>query len=274
VYPQGTGYGTLTVTTAGAATWSGKMADGVVSTCSTTMGPNGEVPLHFMLYTNTGSAHGWAQASGTAPNLLLDSMGTFDWIKSAQTAATLNYKNGFPLHSLTVIGAQYIKPTVASPLVLGIAPATSGTNARLVFSEGGLATLNYTGPPAVNIVGATNAAELTSDNTFRILGTATANSVSLPNPNPATFALTISATTGAFSGSFILHGDQNPTKATTSLINRTGTFSGVCVTRNTGTPTLTLGVGYFLLPELQPYPGLSVTTSPLLSGQVLLESAP
>ena len=275
VYPQGDGYGTLAVTTAGIATWSGRMSDGTVTTAGVTMGPHGEVPLHFMMYPgNTGSAHGWVQASGTDPNQLLDTMGTFDWMKITQTVATLNYKSGFPIHNLTVVGAKYIKPTTANPLVLGLGQVLSGgINAKLLFSEGGLAALTYAGPPAVTIVGATNAADLTNHGAFRITGTATVNAVNLPNFNLATIALSISAATGAFSGSFILHGDQDPTKATQSLINRTGKFSGVCVTRGGGSPTLTKGVGYFLLPELQPHPGgLSVTTSPLLSGQALLES--
>ena len=272
VYPQGTGFGSLTVTTAGVATWSGKMADGVVSTCSATMGPNGEVPLHFMLHGNTGSAHGWVKASGGDPNLLLDSAGTFDWRQNSQTGTILNYKAGFPLHQLTVIGAKYIKPTAANPLVMGIPGVSSGTNAKLVFSEGGLSALTFAGPPAVNIVAASNAVDLTNHGTFRIAGTATANSVSLPNPNPATIAIAINATAGSFNGSFVLHGDQDPTRATPFLINRQGTFSGMCVTRSTGSPTLTQGVGYFLLPELQPYPGLPVAAAPLLSGQILLES--
>ena len=251
------------------------MSDGTVTTAGVTMGPHGEVPLHFMMYPgNTGSAHGWVQASGTDPNQLLDTMGTFDWMKITQTVATLNYKSGFPIHNLTVVGAKYIKPTTANPLVLGLGQVLSGgINAKLLFSEGGLAALTYAGPPAVTIVGATNAADLTNHGAFRITGTATVNAVNLPNFNLATIALSISAATGAFSGSFILHGDQDPTKATQSLINRTGKFSGVCVTRGGGSPTLTKGVGYFLLPELQPHPGgLSVTTSPLLSGQALLES--
>ena len=176
------------------------------------------------------------------------------------------------MHQLTVIGAKYIKPTAANPLVMGIPGVSSGTNAKLVFSEGGLSALTFAGPPAVNIVAASNAVDLTNHGTFRIAGTATANSVSLPNPNPATIAIAINATAGSFNGSFVLHGDQDPTRATPFLINRQGTFSGMCVTRSTGSPTLTQGVGYFLLPELQPYPGLPVAAAPLLSGQILLES--
>ena len=205
---------------------------------------------------------------------MLDSMGTFDWMKSAQTGSTLNYKNGFPLHTLTVIGAKYIKPTTSSPLVMGIPTSLTGTNAQLLFSEGGLAALTYAGPPAVSIVAAANAADLTNNGILRLTGTSTANTVALPIPNPATISLSVIVATGAFTGGFILHGDQDPTKATSSPINRTGTFSGVCITRSTGSPTLTAGVGFFLLPELQPYPGLPVTASPLLSGQVLFQQGP
>ncbi|MDB6140014.1 MAG: Delta-60 repeat protein, partial [Verrucomicrobiaceae bacterium] len=270
-YPQGDGYGTLTVTAAGAASWSGKMADGTVTTAGVTMGPHGEVPLHFMLYTNTGSAHGWVQASGAEPGQLLDNAGTFDWMKNHQTAATLNYKDGFLLHNLSVIGAKYVKPTAASPLVMGIPVAPSGNNARLFFYDGGLTGLNYAGPPAVNIAAAAHGSDLTDHGAFRISGTATANTVSLPVANPAGIILKISASTGVFNGSFILHGDQDPTKSTASPINRTATFSGICVTRSTGAFTFVQGAGYFLLSELQPAPGLAVSASPLLSGQVVLQ---
>ena len=274
-YPQGNGYGTLTVTAAGAASWSGKMADGSVAVASVGMGPHGDVPLHFMFYGNTGSAHGWVKASGTDPNLLLDSTGTFDWVKNTQAGSTLNYKAGFPLHSLTVVGAKYIKPTAtsSSPLVLGLPALTSGINAGLAFSEGGLAALTYAGPPMVNIAAPVKIADLTGHATFRVTGKYSANTVVLPDPNPASIAFTINAATGAFGGSFTLHGDQNPTKSTSSLVNRTAAFSGLCITRGAGSPTLNSGFGFFLLSELQPYPGLAVTASPVLSGQVVFEPA-
>jgi hypothetical protein len=273
VFPQGNGYGTLTVTTTGTASWSGKMADGTVTTAAVTMGPHGEVPLHFMLYGNTGSAHGWVQASGADPGQLLDNMGTFDWLKAPQTAATLSYKAGFPLHNLTVAGAKYIKPTATSPLVLGLPATAAGTpNAALAFSEGGLTALTYDGiQPPVRIIGAADAANLAAHARFRIAGTAAANTVTPPSPNPVNIAMTITAATGVFNGSFILHGDQDPTKAAPALINRTATFSGICVTRGTGSPPLVQGAGYFLLPELTQ--GVSVKAAPVLSGQVVLETA-
>ncbi|MDB6119021.1 MAG: Gloeo Verruco repeat-containing protein, partial [Verrucomicrobiaceae bacterium] len=274
IYPQGDGYGCLMVTAAGAATWSGRMADGTVTTANVTMGTHGEVPLHFMLYTHTGSAHGWVQVSGTDPNLLLDSVGPFNWVKAAQTASTLSYSQGFPLHSLKVIGAKYIKPTAASPLVMSIPAVTSGTNGGLLFSEGGLTALTYAGPPAVNVLGAVHAADLASHATFRITGTAAANKVIPPSPNPATLSIAITASSGVFNGSFILHGDPDPTKAAPALVNRTGIFSGICVMRSFGAVPFVQGAGYFLLPQLQPSPGLIVTKAPLLSGQVLMQKMP
>ena len=272
IYPQGDGFGSLTVTAAGAATWSGKMADGTATTAAITMGPHGEVPLHFMLYTNTGSAHGWVKASGSDPSQLLDTLGTFNWLKKPQTAVTLNYANGFPLHNLSVIGGKYVKPTAASPLVLGLGPVSSGVNAALKFSDGGLEALTFAGPPAVNIAGAANINELVDNAAFRLAGTAAANTFTAPSPNKAAITFTVSPTTGIFSGSFTLHGDQDPTKTTASLtINRTATFNGICVTRATGMPTLVQGVGYFLLSELQPAPGLAIKSAPILSGQVTLD---
>ncbi len=274
IYPQGTGFGVLSLTTAGLATWSGHMADGTTTTASTTVGPHGEVPLHFLLYAGTGSAHGWVQASGSGAALLLDSAGTFDWLKNPQTGSTLSYKGGFPLHNLTVAGAPYVKPTSAKPLVLGIPVVSSGPNTSLDFSEGGLIALTYAGPPSVSIAGAAGFSNLIDNANVRITGTAAANSVAPPAPNPASIKVVVNAATGAFSGSFTLHGDQDPTKAAPSLvINRTASFSGLCITRLNGTPAVNSGPGYFLLSELQPYKGAVITAAPVLSGKVVLRQA-
>ncbi len=269
VYPQGTGYGTLTVTTAGAATWSGKMADGAVTTASTTMGPNGNVPLHFMLYSNTGSAHGWitASADSTSPPAnnglrLLD--GSVDWFKSKATTTTdRTYNAGIPLNTLTVSGGEYVKPTTT---VLGLTDNGTGTSdAKLAFSEGGL-----TGPAP--IVPATMA---TAPNvSFRITST---NVLVMPTAanNPTGLTLTLNAATGAFSGTFVLKNDQDPTKTTTSLLSRAVNYYGLLVPR----VSVNQGLGFFLLPELPANatantPKTTLSTSPILSGQVLLESGP
>ncbi len=264
-YPQGNGFGTLTVNTKG-ATWSGKLADGTVATYATTIGSTGQVPLHLMLYTNTGSVHGWMQV--TADNVLTPTNagqplldGTVDWVKIAQAPASTNqnYKSGFALHQLTIAGGKYVKGT---PL-LGIADAgLNTTNAKLTFSEGGL-----TGPPP--IVGATMATALNAT-TFRLTST---NTLVMPVValNPATLAIpTFNATTGAFSGTCVLKNDPDPTDlvAPITQLSRTVNFAGVLVPR----VGINQGVGYFLLSKLPEIgtPNTTLKTSAILSGQIVL----
>lgn len=271
VYPQGNGFTTLTVTSAGAASWGGKLADGVSISGSTTTGPHGEIAVHSMLYGNTGSLHGWINtsndstmtpANGGRP--LLD--GLLDWNKSTQLPASTDraYKGGFPLHSLTVLGGKYVKPGTGQ-VVLEFTDDGSSNNAKFAFSEGGL-----TGPspdvptPAVMAPGL--------NKTFRIAKTT--NVLTLPSglANPALLKFTtFNAATGAFSGRFTLAKDPDPTKPGT-LLARPVAFNGLMILRG----GFNQGVGYFLLPKLPVVgpPPTKLLTSPILSGRVRLQSAP
>lgn len=167
-YPQGTGYLILTVSTAGMATWGGRLADNSTITGSSNLGPNGEVPVHLPLYLNTGSVHGWAQITGTEVD------GTVDWLKAQQPvkSTTRSYKGGFPLHDLTVEGGRYTKP-VTGTRAMGL---TEGLQA--VLTDGGLA-----GPIAQSVT-------LTTGNLFQI----PANAINLK--------LGVNAATGLITGSF------------------------------------------------------------------------
>ena len=63
--PQGDGYATLTVSKTGTATWAGKTADGTGFTFATVMAADRHIPLHAMLYKNTGSLQGECFINGT-----------------------------------------------------------------------------------------------------------------------------------------------------------------------------------------------------------------
>ncbi|MDZ4287604.1 MAG: S8 family serine peptidase [Prosthecobacter sp.] len=249
-YPHGEGYAKLTTTLTGTATWAGKLADGTALTGGTTLGPAGEVPLHLMLYTNTGSVQGWSAI--TPGPALLD--GEFDWVKNPQvsTSTTRYYKDGFALHTLTLIGNKYTKPALNTP-VLGLpAPTPGQNNARLDFTSGALD------------------AELLQDLTIT-----TANAVKMPTGalNPKLVRLTLNATTGLINGAFTLK-DNNPTDMVPpiAVVTRTGTFSGALITRE----GYNQGRGQFVLatlPSLGP-PKTTPYTSPILSGQVILQALP
>ena len=271
-YPQGYGFGTLTVYATGSATWTGKLSDGSTMTANTTVGTTGQIPLHLMLYSTPGSAHGWVQVSldstSTPTNAgqpLLD--GGLDWVKDAQAPSSTNhnYKAGFGLHQLTAAGGKYVKPTTT---VLGIVDQVSPTNARLAFSDGGL-----TGPPP--IVGASMATNLNTNTPFRITN---ANAVIMPigaSTNPATLTLALTASSGAFSGSFILKNDPDPTDHVppTALLSRTVYYYGLIVQRL----SVNKALGFFLLSELPAdatltTPKTTLATSDILSGRVELEA--
>lgn len=274
--PQGNGYFTLTITTAGVVTWGGKLADGTAVTGGTTLGPNGEMPMHMMLYTPTvattaGSAHGWVVAgagvnsSNLSDNTLDHDLGgdflpMFDWMKRAQSAASTSrsYKAGIPLHKLQIIGGGY--DPVANTPVLGL------TKAKLVFSEGDIIHSSLAGPGSPNgsLTGTLNQA----------FGISATNVVAMPTgafDNPGTVTLKLDGKTGSISGNFTLK-DNDPTDlvAPILVVTRSVPWSGVIV------PRLSKGVGQFQLPQLPAYgpPKTTSTTSPQLSGQTVLEADP
>ncbi len=251
VYPQGSGFSTVTISPAGAVTWVGKMADGTgpTATYATTMAQNGSFPVHLMLDSNTGSAQGTVTASADTGNVnnglpLLD--GGLDWTKIAAAGSTNRTYKNIPLFDLTVAGGKYLKPAA---LVLGLNPVNMGmSNAKMVFTDGGLTNI-ASSPPVTG----TTAALATSLSNLPLRITSTNTADFSPSPNPAAVTLTLNTTTGAMSGSFTL---------TDGTIVRKVAYSGLLVPRL----SVKAGVGYFLLSEL-PTPA----TTPFLSGQVLLE---
>jgi len=257
-YPQGNGFGRLTVTTAGVAAWAGRMADGTAVTISTTLGPDGQVPLFLRLYTavNTtaGSVHGWSQITESQSGNELD--GELTWQKQAQTINTRNYKEGFPAHSLTVVGGVYAAPS-AGQIVLGM-PNQAG-NALLRFAEGGL--------EGAALTQGTNGI---LRQVFRIpLNHRVVMPIGVLN-NPGAVSMGIVTTTGAISGRFSVR-DSDPTDLTPpiAVVTRAASYAGMVV------PRLNRAVGYFILaqlPSMQPQL-TTVRNSPERSGQVILEAA-
>lgn len=264
-YPQGNGFGTMTVTTRGTVNWVGVMADGTATTCSTMLGGSqyssyiNYVPLHFMLYRNTGSAQGWQEMmsgydmGGTAQadsmgEVLID--GVLDWYKIPEALpASRSYAQGIPLHVQSTIGEEN-RPPDSGHVVLGFGSPPG--NGLLSFSEGGIGT-----------------------GFGQYINISTSNTVTFPSSNPNNVKMTtFNAATSKFAGNFTLVGsgmEPSPpsTKkiATSTSITRTASFNGVLLRR------LNRGVGYFLLNQLPSSgpPPTTLTTSPILSGQVVLE---
>jgi hypothetical protein len=117
-----------------------RLADGTKVTFSTLLGAAGQVPLHLGAYLNTGSLHGWSTITSGTGNW----DGTPGFFKAMQRreSTTRSYKSGVPLHTLTLIGGTWTKPTAAA-LLLGVTDsgaAVGANNARIEFTEGGIST--------------------------------------------------------------------------------------------------------------------------------------
>ncbi len=153
---------------------------------------------------------------------------------SWQKIAASNPREYAPFGPLTVPvkGGLYV---LESP-VLGLTD-TGVDNAQFLFSEAGVPSL--TNPNVAVYINNTN--KLTP---------------SVTNPGGVKL-LSFSASTGAFTGQFTLKDAP--------AAPRTVKFQGWLV------PTESRGYGYFLLPQLAAPPATSASTSPIMSGRVVLE---
>lgn len=132
-YPLGSGFLSVTLTSTGRISYTGRLADGTAITAAAAAGQGGTLPVHHMLYGNAGSLQG--SLTLTAP--VLNGFGVdLDWLKKAQPGSR-SYAGGFPQHRISGTGDRYTPPAADTP-VLGL-PLTA-LNARVVFSEGGLFT--------------------------------------------------------------------------------------------------------------------------------------
>ncbi|MCX6854824.1 MAG: putative Ig domain-containing protein [Verrucomicrobia bacterium] len=236
--PQGTGYASFSIGLDGGLTVSGKTSDGSSITSAGFMGPNGEILVHQVLYTNLGSLLGQL-------NLTTDTNGDFTenrlagsltWKKPA-IATSRTYPNSFDL--ILGVAGKYISASSSSGIVLGLPEVN--TNATLEFAEGGI------GSSALN----PNVSFTLSDVYKPILPTAGGFD------NPAKTTLILTTKNGVISGAASL---------VDGAVKRALTYQGLIVR---GADASTKAYGYFLLPQI-PTSGQTATTAPILSGQVTI----
>jgi len=134
-FPHGDGYAQVAISKSGAATWTGKAADGTGFTFSTFIADDRSIPLHAMLYKNTGSLQGETFINSTTFDLIGDISPALDWYKLNQPLASKDrsYKDGFPVHDLTLSGGKYVPNDLHS--YLGFDPTPSLVNMQLSFAE-------------------------------------------------------------------------------------------------------------------------------------------
>lgn len=256
-YPLGDGYAAFTVADLGTLTVAGKLADGTsFTTSSGFVGPSGQVAIYNGLYAVTGGSL-WSDGLtitsagsapvGTASGYLESTVtGSLKWTKRFQSTG-FTYADGFGPLNLNVIGARYAPTTATSVNVLGV--DVLNNDAQLTYSGA-----NVEAEPENPSI----AVRLTDRNAF-VVPTFTSGS------NPATTAISLAASTGILTTSFVVNEDTDP-GAGVKIVRRSAKGAGIIV-RNMVTGA-GIGYGYFTLPQS---PGS--LTSQILSGRVRVTDA-
>lgn len=250
--PQGHGFATFTVSSTGTATGTLRLSDGVNVPLSTPLRNNGALVIYAPLYTNTGSVLGTLDLAGG-----LVSTAGLDWFKSQQpvTSTTRSYKDGFGPVTLLVTGALYATPVSPDILMDLVATADDVPNVELTFAQGGA-------PDPANRL----------DVDLRFSAPAVRDPQT-PLSNPGLVTIATTASTGLFSGSFTLN-DLDTTVNPNVLRKRVTAYDGV-IARDVD--TVLRGFGRFQLakmPDNMVSPVTTLSTSPQLSGRVLLAPLP
>lgn len=250
--PQGAGYGSFTVAADGKFAIAGKTPDGETLTSAAVLGPLGEVLIYQTLFTPIkGTLMGVSQIdplllTTTADNTLGGPLSIFR--PQVTTGTGRVYKKGYGPVSFALSGGRYVPPA-KNVRILGLTDMND--DVQLIFTQGG-AGVPAPGPNAEFSISTLNKATLSSAS------------------NPRNTALsTITTTSGAFSGKFS-HDDPSPVD--NKVVKRPVTFQGMMVKEGAGY----VGVGYFIMDKLPETgsPNTTPTTSPKLSGHVLLQPKP
>jgi hypothetical protein len=214
-FPQGDGFGSITVTTAGKVTLTATLADGTAVTASAPLSAALTSPLFAQIYTSkSGSFGGLITLDDSAGQTEHDLVGTgFLWFKPYLGGQYYPY--GWPEGvSTTPIGAKYV--AVPGTCILPGVTVTANNkifNALLTFKHGGL------------LAEVKKALNLSRTNVVTRFGT----------PADASYSLVLTAATGKFAGTFT-HTDKTK-PAFKGVVYQKGTAKG--------------GYGYFLAPAIK-----------------------
>ena len=213
-YPQGDGFGSITITPKGAVSLKFTLADGTTGSASVPLSKDFEAPLYAKLYKKLGSIAGLAVFDvSVATHTDTDVLGTdFLWFRPQQLTQKY-YQGGWSTGiKVDLAGAKYAVPTNGTSVLFGLGNVSSGSgNATLTASAG---KLNPS--PLVNNLDVAPNNKVTP--------------IVVPPATKPSFALKIVASTGAISGTFT-HTDNAKTA-----------YKGVILQKGANTG----GHGYFL----------------------------
>jgi hypothetical protein len=273
--------------TTGSVSLAGKTPDGESFTSTVPMGPNGQFFVFKTLYTTTTKGSIYSKNMKIEAQTLLDDneiTGSLSQVRPpnpGKLTAVRPFRSGFgttqvlstvPATTVTTpvsyvaMGGRYVAPPRLGPNVfLNMLPG----QADLSFSEDGDVDNSPATPGDINSL-------LNPDITISI---GAASRITVPQRNTVTSTnlasttLKATASTGVFSGQFVLS-DPNPVAGQKpNPVKRTVKYFGMVVRVRNTVPHDTFGLGYFMIDQLPQVgtPNTTTTTSPRFSGIVSLK---
>jgi hypothetical protein len=251
--PQGSGYGSFKVATNGTLTVGGRLADGVSYSTATFIGPSGQVLVHQASAT-TDIVQGMLNVTtGVAPDFSdYTVLGTLTWSRAQQSATSRLYRTKMDTVDLAAAGGRYAAPLSTQTFMgLNYIAGVTASNGALVFTNADFGDAPVV-TPNVNILSKPNGTTAT------VLA-----------PNPRKTSLKVTASSGAFSGTFSLT-DPNPLAPSANILRNAVPFQGL-VYREAG---VLVARGYFLLNNLPRNAGETSSNTATVSGKVVLNKLP
>lgn len=189
--PRGTGYATGSISKSGAVSLSGKLADGTTYSWSSYLSNASEFPIYLPIYANGGVCAGSVTLRDVSAQN--DGDGALTWIRPS--GGTGLFCNGFYAEP-TMIISHYTAPAAGTRVT---PMANLGGNGELILEGGDLI-------PAVN-----SSLPYVPSVAFRFTLPSTNVPVAFPNLDLPTVAMSITASTGLFGGSFKTYLPNAPT---------------------------------------------------------------
>jgi len=126
--PGGEGYGTVSISSKGALTFSGALADGVKVAQKVPVSKDGQWPLYLSPYKGRGMV--LSEVAFDTNQVATDLSGLFNWFKQSDPKSKF-YKDGIT-NEATLAGSRYVVPVGTNALL-------NTSNAVVSFTGGGLA---------------------------------------------------------------------------------------------------------------------------------------
>lgn len=206
-FPQGDGWATATVSTAGLVKLKGALADGTAITYSGPLSLSNELPFYVQLYKKLGSISGPVEFENLATTDLAGE--NLYWFRPADSKSKV-YPAGWPAGITTdLIGSRFVK--------------AAKTDTNSIFGFTGSGRLSFT-------------QGLLAETIEKGFSITAANKVT-NEPADKTFALKVAGATGIFSGTFTPPGEKKKPAFKGVVLQKSGEASGFFL--STSTPTAT-----------------------------------